>query len=104
MFLRRAALVLSFVCLITAATRADPESDEQLLRKAGLDTGGPALLKFLKSFAPSADAIDSIADLVRQLGSDEFFEREEALSRLLAFGPRAAPLLRQAVRDPDREL
>ena len=45
-----------------------------------------------------------LPELIRQLGSDGFDERERASRRLVACGPQAAPLLRKATSDSDAEV
>jgi HEAT repeat protein len=108
MRLRSFALLLTAGCLLAVArpvAAADDmdasQSDEQLLRTAGLTTDGPGLLDFFhKRSADSADR-DKLAALVRQLGDKSPEVREKATAELVALGPAAVPLLRQAAKDPD---
>jgi HEAT repeat protein len=78
--------------------------DEQALRAAGVGADGPALLAFFKRQALSDADRARLPRLIEQLGDDEFDVRERASAGLLAVGPRAVPLLRQAARGPDREV
>jgi hypothetical protein len=51
-----------------------------------------------------AGAAREVEGLVKQLGSDDFKQREAAGKRLVALGPRAYPALQAAARGPDKEL
>jgi HEAT repeat protein len=71
------------------------------------------LITLTPTGCPSVDGRDqtasapqrrSIAELMRQLGGDDFRERQQAQAALIAEGARALPALRQAAKDPDLEL
>ena len=47
---------------------------------------------------------DSVDDLIRQLGSDEFDAREKASDELLRIGAPALPALRKAAESGDAEV
>ena len=103
MTIRISALLAFCFGLAAAARGADSVEDLRVLRAAGVPTEGPALVKWLRSFAPSDVDPASVKTLIVQLGVDEFEERELAVKKLIAMGPRATPYLREALRDPDRE-
>ncbi|HZT82601.1 MAG TPA: HEAT repeat domain-containing protein, partial [Gemmataceae bacterium] len=95
--------------LLAVAGRAAPPAeetaaDEKLLKEAKVATDGPGLLAFLRKRVPDDEGRQKVAALVRRLGSDDFPAREEATKALVAVGPPALPLLRQALNDPDAEV
>jgi HEAT repeat protein len=89
--------------LVPGAPPADTaaDRDEGLLREAGLDTGGPGLLAYLRQRTREAPDPGRLADLVRDLGSEDRGVARRACGELLGVGAPAVPLLRQAARDPD---
>jgi hypothetical protein len=79
-------------------------NDERTLRTARVGTDGPALLDFLrKQILTDADR-ERIQLLIKHLGDDAFRVREKASAELATLGPRAIPLLRPALKDPDPEV
>jgi HEAT repeat protein len=85
--------------------------DDAIARKIARDswaawwknTDGPALLaEFRKRTLTPADR-KKVADLIEQLGARAFAAREKASARLVALGPLAAPLLREAARGKQSE-
>jgi HEAT repeat protein len=64
----------------------------------GLD--GQALLEVLRQRILE----DRVLGLIRQLGDDNYFVREQASARLTALGAMALPVLRQALKDRDPEV
>jgi HEAT repeat protein len=86
------------------AADTDPGPDEQLLRQNRIATDGPALVRFLRQRLPTEESIRQIAAWVRQLGSDEFAEREAASRGLAQMGAQAVPALEAAQKDPDEEV
>jgi HEAT repeat protein len=85
----------------TRADEGDALADESLLKGAGLPTDGPGLLAFFRQRSRGAAEGARLADLVARLGSDKAAERQKASAELVAVGPAAIPLLRQAANDPD---
>jgi HEAT repeat protein len=75
--------------------------DEVLLRGAGLPTDGTGLLEYLRRRSQEAPDPERLAGLLRDLGSEDPAAARRACAELLAVGPVAVPLLRQAARDPD---
>lgn len=80
---------------------ATHQSDEAIVKAAGLPTDGPALLEFARIRAGGAPMAEQLRQLIDRLGSDQATVRERAGFELLALGPPAVPALRQAVKDPD---
>src|SRR5262245_61551494 len=101
----RIGLVVLFA-LATPAAADDPggPDDEALLQKhlGGADAG--RLLSYLRRQSPTDDERRRLAGLVRQLGDANFRKRDEAARELTAAGWAVLPLLREAVRDADREV
>src|SRR5262249_51758359 len=65
---------------------------------------GPALLEFLRRQTPDEAEQLQMKDLILKLGHKSFSVRQKATAALQALGTKAAPLLRQALKDPDREV
>jgi len=83
----------------------DPAApDEALLKKAGVGASGPDLLAFLQKRTPAPELRVRIAALIKQLSAAAFRARSEATAELKKIGAPAAGLLRQALKDPDREV
>ncbi|MEM8681503.1 MAG: hypothetical protein AAGF97_19320, partial [Planctomycetota bacterium] len=53
---------------------------------------------------PLPDEASLLAELLRQLGSPRYIEREEASAALVALGPMAVPTLERALQSDDREV
>src|SRR6185437_11048240 len=79
-------------------------ADEAVLREAKMDVTGPALVALLRKQTPSMAALEQARALIRKLGDDAFKAREKASKDLVALGAIAIPLLREAVKDDDREV
>jgi HEAT repeat protein len=97
-------LLAAALLLAAAPARAaegDALADELLLRSAGLPTDGPGLLAFFRQRSRGTADAARLAALVARLGSDKAAERQKACAELVAIGPAAVPLLRQAANDPD---
>jgi hypothetical protein len=92
------------VCLPAAGSPTPEEADEQLLRESKIPTEGPALLDFFRQRAAGAGDVGSVQALIRRLGDDDFFAREDASRRLKSLGGRGRLPLRQALTDPDVEV
>jgi hypothetical protein len=73
-------------------------AEEQALRSARVGTDDKALLAFLREQVPGPAALARARALVKQLGADEFEEREKAEAALLRLGPIALPFLREAAK------
>jgi HEAT repeat protein len=79
-------------------------TDEQTLQAANLGTEGPALLDFFRKRSALEVDRQRLVSLIQQLGARSPLERDRAAGELIAIGPAALPLLRQAVHDPDEQL
>jgi HEAT repeat protein len=66
-------------------------------------TNGPALLDEFRKRTLSPAELDRARDLIRKLGDKTFAVREQATTGLVAYGPAAVPLLRQALKAADLE-
>ena len=78
--------------------------DEQVLKSAGIGTNGTDVLTFFRKRTLSADDLRTIPKLARQLGDNDFDQREGASKKLLDFGPPVVPLLRPVTNDDDAEV
>jgi HEAT repeat protein len=93
--------------LALSAPAAEPDAtaaDAQLFRDAGLATDGPALLEFFRQSTLTDANRAKIQTLIQRLGDRSFRVREKAKGELIAMGPIATPLLRQALKDTDPEV
>jgi HEAT repeat protein len=80
------------------------DPDEQLLKEAKVGTDNASLLEFLRQCSVDDTALKVLDQLIRQLGSENFAEREQASRKLTVLGPAALPPLLQAQRGSDREI
>jgi PQQ-like domain len=88
--------------LCGASDSKDPE--EHLLEQNGVSADGPGLLDFFRNHSPAEADQRRLEQLIRQLGSEDFAEREQASRALVAWGPGALPLLKHALESEDREV
>ena len=102
--------VLLTVLVLSVAPAADaaepaaaPSPEENVLRVAGVAGDGDGLLTFFREHTPGADEIKKIEQLVRQLGADDFDDRQHAYEALKKVGARALPLVRPAAHGGDVE-
>ncbi len=77
---------------------------EATLRGAGLKSDGPALLEALRKRTLPAKERARLTGLVRQLGADDFDEREKASDALKVAGAAAVPFLKAALKGRDAEV
>jgi HEAT repeat protein len=99
--------LLAAAALGAPAARADDDptaEDEKVVKGAGLGAEGPALLEFFRKRTLTDDDRKQFADLIKQLGDEDFAKREEASRELIKRGSPVLPLLRQATRDKDPEI
>ncbi len=90
----------------TAVPKTEPQDagrDEALLRSVGVSTDGPGLLTFLHLRGRGEAKPDRLAALIEQLGDKSPTVAQKASGELAAIGAPAIPMLRQAVKDPDRQ-
>src|SRR5216684_3898718 len=93
------ACVLVFLLGVRAPAADEAAGDERLLKDNKIATDGPGLLEFFRKRAVSAADEDHLKALIRQLGDDDFWKRQQASGQLVSAGKRAKPLLRQALGD-----
>jgi hypothetical protein len=87
-----------------AAAEPGAAADEKLLREAGVTLDAAGLAAFLRERLGDGNDVQRLDQLIRQLGSDGFEEREQAVRRLVGVGAAALPKLRQALKDTDPEV
>jgi hypothetical protein len=101
-------LLLACACLVEprafSATPENVAADQATLRAAGVGTDGPALVTFLRKRTLGEKDRERIDALIKQLGSDDFEEREKASRALVDIGPAARAQLQPATRDKDLEV
>jgi HEAT repeat protein len=100
-----AAACFFALCTLPAARGAEKtlDPDEQLLKEAKIGTDNASLLAYLRKHSESED-LEHIDLLIRQLGSKEFAQREQAAAKLIALRLLGLPALRQAQTHPDAEI
>jgi HEAT repeat protein len=86
---------------ITAASRRKCRDDWETWWQ-GVD--GQALMDILRRRTPGDADRDHLLVLIRLLGDDDYFAREQASARLTTLGAMALPVLRQALKDRDPEV
>jgi HEAT repeat protein len=79
-------------------------ADLQVLQNAGISSDSSSLLEFFRRRTLTETDRTRIEALIRDLGSNEFTERQRASANLVAEGNRAKPLLRRAAGHPDLEV
>jgi hypothetical protein len=92
--------------LTTSPVRGAEEGpkDEEVLREAGVDTEGPALVEYLKKRTSSDDELAQINKLIGELGDRDFAKREHASTTLINLRRAAVPALRKALKGTDVEV
>ena len=75
-----------------------------LLKDKGIEPNRVGLEKFLDQLHPSDAALERAAELIRQLGSAVWRQRETATRELLKMPSIPIEMLRQAEKDPDVEI
>src|SRR4051812_15876949 len=98
-------LLLALALLAGAEPPADETApaDEQLLKAKGVGADGPSLLDFFRKRTLSDADRAAVGRFIKQLGSDNFDEREEATTRLPNYGTSVLPALEAAAKDDDAE-
>jgi HEAT repeat protein len=93
-----------FVVVLSRYEESGMADDARVLREAGIDTNGPALVAFLRKQAPDPKQVAQAAVLIKALGDDSFDVREKAGEDLIALGAIAVPHLERAQKNPDAEV
>lgn len=97
--------VAAALCATAAAQdRAALEPAIQLLRAHGIEPTAESIGQYLRSLHPDSSAQKRLAELVRQLGDDEFARREAATYELLRLPLLAPEELQRAAAGPDPEV
>jgi hypothetical protein len=107
MFGRLRLLTVLALLLGAGVARAQSDAgaaDEKVLEKAGVKTDGASLLEFFRMRTLPDLEREKYRGLVKQLGSDIFREREQAMQALVARGPVVIDLLREAHKFGDLEM
>jgi hypothetical protein len=78
--------VLSSIPPVGRAAEEVPDLDEALLRAHKVGTDDASLLEFLRKRSNADQDLQNLAGVIRQLGSDQFEEREAASAKLRALG------------------
>src|SRR2546422_10576598 len=73
--------------------------DVKLLQGAGVATDGPGLLEFFRKKTPTHDQWRQIEELIQQLSSKKYKEREQATKQLIALGHVAVVPPTEGVQD-----
>src|SRR5262245_44008648 len=101
----RGVRVFVLVLLPFAAPHAFCQSpvaqEEQALKSAGLPTDDQSLLDFFRHRSLKDGDREKLQELVRQLGSKIYKERDRAVNDLIVRGPTALPFLKEALRHGD---
>jgi hypothetical protein len=90
--------------LAVAGIEEAEAAGERIVKDAGVGVDGPGLLAYFRQRALAGADVRRMEALIRQLGNERFEAREAAAKELVGREPAAAPLLRQARRDPDVEI
>ena len=80
------------------------KADVETIKAAGLEVDGKQLLEFFRKHTVSDANRTRLADLIKQLGDEDFDKREEASDQIEQFGVAAIGLLRQAERSGNPEV
>jgi HEAT repeat protein len=88
--------VLAIAAPLAAQPDADTAADEKLLQSAHLKTDGPSLNKFFHQRATVADQ-KKLESLVSQLTEAKGALGDQTIGELVAIGPAAVPLLKEAI-------
>src|SRR5437867_1355660 len=106
---RRPWILLTPLVLVALAAPARAAEDDQLtkdlatLKAASIDSDTKALLALIKKRTISEETRGKVANLIKQLGADDFDEREAASEELIEMGAAARPQLTVALKDNDLE-
>src|SRR5207249_4617925 len=103
-----AATPLLWLPFNQAARPGDAEehlaADVKLLQGAGVATDGPGLLEFFRKKTATHDQWRQIEELIQQLSSKKYKEREQATKQLIALGHAAVAHLTEALQHADLEV
>src|SRR5947209_5180929 len=99
-------LALFALLFVPSPGRTDEASKEDIavLKGAGLSTDNKGLLAFLEKRTISEATRTKVAELIRQMGAEEYDEREKASKAVVEIGAPARPQLREALTDGELEV
>ncbi len=103
-FIGLALLLSAWSCGLFAQLPDPTAADEKLLQTAKLKTDAAALLEFFRLRTLPDNEREKYRAYVKQLGSDVFRQREQAMNELVKRGVVVVELLRAALRDADLEV
>src|SRR5262245_58532279 len=98
-----AGLFLALVLQGWAAPEPD-RTDEDFLQTHQIGLDDASLLTFFRQRTLTDADRQKLEQMIRQLGSADFAQREEASVELVKRGVQALPLLRQALKNADPEI
>jgi hypothetical protein len=107
---RRPWILLAPLVLLTFIAPARPAEDDPLdqavdtLKRNKLDTDTKALVAMIKKRTVSETTRAKVAGLIKQLGADEFDDREKASDELIEMGGAARAQLTAALKNSDLEI
>ena len=93
-------VLLMFACV--THTRADSYSDA--LKVAGIESDRDSLAKYLRKFQPTEEEQKLVAQLIRELGDDDYFVREAATAKIKALPVLPRGALDRAAQSNDAEV
>jgi hypothetical protein len=101
-----ALALLAFLASGNLLSQSDQPAahDEKALKEAGIGTDAPALRDFFRKRTLGDKERARIAELIAQLGHDDFDVRETASHEMIRLGATAAPALHRATTDADVEI
>ena len=108
--MRSTLLLLALAGLMTEPGRlaADPGTavriDEAVLERQGVSADREGLFKLFSELCPSQEHRKRVAQLIRQLGDDDFLQREAASNALLRMPHPPLAELKQAAQSDDAEV
>jgi HEAT repeat protein len=79
-------------------------ADKHALQMASIEIEDGPLLEYFKKRTLYDDDLPKVKELVRKLGDEVFIERNRATNDLIALGPTARPMLREALSGEDVEV
>jgi hypothetical protein len=104
----RAVFAWVFICggAVQAAEIAGPsdEAPAAVLDRCGFEPSAAGVSALLARYEPTPEQLARITALVKQLGDDRYYQREQATRELLDCCPVAVPQLRSARKSPDLEV
>jgi HEAT repeat protein len=93
------------MCTILPGARLpNAHDDEEYLRSAGVDVSDRGLVAFVYAQSLTGARELELRGMIRRLGNHAYLTREQASRDIVAVGPPALPLLRDALKTSDLEI